>query len=269
MAKNTVKSNLHTHTNFSDGADSVEANIKAALDAGFVSLGLSDHSYVEQAGFGISSANADVYVAEVRRCAEKYRDRIEIFCGLELDADTEYRQELYDYIIASVHFVNAGGQSIPVDLSREVQRDCIDRYFDSDEAKYAEAYFSSLVRHVERTKPDIVGHFDLLTKYNSIDQTNVRYRRCALDAVHSIAESCRRFEVNTGAMARRLRTSPYPADFILRELLELGCTVTLSSDAHRAENIDYAFAQCAEYLRSLGFTRIDRLTSHGFVSDAL
>lgn len=263
------KSNLHTHTVFSDGNNSVEANICAALDAGFVSIGFSDHSYVEEAGFGVSSSNEENYVSCVRHCAEKYRGKIDVFCGLELDANVDYTRELYDYIIASVHFVDVGGKLWPVDLSRESQRQCIDRYFDSDEIKYAEAYFNAVVCHVERTKPDIVGHFDLLTKFNSINEDAPRYRQCAVDALRRITETCRLFEVNTGAMARRLKSTPYPSDFILRELLKLDCEVMLSSDSHVTSNINYAFNETSEYLRSIGFTHLKRLTPNGFVSDEL
>lgn len=269
MSKFKPTSNYHTHTVFSDGVGSVEANILAAIDSKMTSLGFSDHSYVAQAGFGISHENAAPYVREVRRCATLYADKIDVFCGLELDADTPFDRELYDYIIASVHFLNAGGAQHAVDLSADVQRACIAQYFGSDELRYAAAYFDAVAEHVEKTQPDIVGHFDLLTKFGVIDEASDGYRRCALDAVRRVVKSCGRFEVNTGAMARGLKDTPYPADFILSELLSLGGTVVLSSDAHKPENIAYAFEKTAEHLRALGFESIDRLTPQGFVSEAL
>lgn len=264
-----VLSNLHTHTVFSDGANSVEENIRAALEAGFVSVGFSDHSYVPEAGFGVSRDNAASYIGEVRRCSKAFADKIDVFCGLELDADTPFDRELYDYIIASVHFVKADGKLRDVDLSPAAQTECIERYFDGDGVKYAKAYFDTLAEHVERTRPDIVGHFDLLTKFGVIDETDDAYRRCALDALRRISSVTRRFEVNTGAMARKLKSTPYPADFILKEILSLDCSVILSSDAHRAVNIDYAFSETAAYLREIGFKYTDRLTTHGFVRDEL
>ena len=36
------KTNLHTHTSFTDGADTAEAMVRAALERGFFSLGFSD-----------------------------------------------------------------------------------------------------------------------------------------------------------------------------------------------------------------------------------
>ena len=37
--------NLHTHTNFSDGAHSVAENVASAVNKNMLSLGFSDHSY--------------------------------------------------------------------------------------------------------------------------------------------------------------------------------------------------------------------------------
>ena len=39
----TPKTNLHTHTSFTDGADTAETMVRAALERGFFSLGFSDH----------------------------------------------------------------------------------------------------------------------------------------------------------------------------------------------------------------------------------
>ena len=40
-------SNLHTHTTYSDGKNSVRENIEAAIANNMISLGFSDHSYTD------------------------------------------------------------------------------------------------------------------------------------------------------------------------------------------------------------------------------
>ena len=40
-----IKSNVHTHTTFCDGQDSMEDMVKAAVSLGFDTLGFSFHSY--------------------------------------------------------------------------------------------------------------------------------------------------------------------------------------------------------------------------------
>ena len=59
----------------------------------------------------------------------------------------------------------------------------------------------------------------------------------ALEALRACIDCGVVFEVNTGAMARKMRLSPYPADFLLEELCRLGGKVTLSADCHRKDLI--------------------------------
>ena len=80
-----IKSNLHTHTTLSDGRGTVKDNIEAAIAAGFVSLGISDHSYLE-GDEGSIGPDEEKYVSAVREAAEEYKGKIDVFCGLELDA---------------------------------------------------------------------------------------------------------------------------------------------------------------------------------------
>ena len=63
------RSNVHTHTNFSDGRDSVEQMVLAALERGFVSLGFSDHGALSIDAAAMTREAE--YRAEVRRIREK------------------------------------------------------------------------------------------------------------------------------------------------------------------------------------------------------
>ncbi|MBQ8523361.1 MAG: histidinol-phosphatase HisJ family protein [Clostridia bacterium] len=262
-------SNLHTHTTFSDGSRSVEDNIRAAVEAGFVSLGISDHTYAEGEDCGIRSSEQKEYTDALRRIKEEYKDKFQLFCGIELAENFVCDRTLYDYIIASIHYIFVDGKPYSIDYSPDVQKQTINEAFGGEEHLYAKAYFDAVADHVEQTKPDIVGHFDLLTKFETIDENDPRYREAALNALHRCMKVCSRFEVNTGAMARANKSCAYPADFILEEIKRLGGTVTVTSDSHITKHIDYAFEETVTRLRSLGFTHIDRLTENGFVADEI
>ena len=51
------------------------------------------------------------------------------------------------------------------------------------------------------------------------------------------------FEINTGAMSRGWRTSPYPAKPIRDYIRAHGGRLILSSDSHKADTLLYAFDQ--------------------------
>ena len=61
------------------------------------------------------------------------------------------------------------------------------------------------------------------------------------------------FEVNTGAISRGFRKMPYPQEPLLKIIRENGGKVTLGSDSHKAETLDFYFNESKKYLKDLGF----------------
>ena len=90
------------------------------------------------------------------------------------------------------------------------------------------------------------------------------YRKSALDCLHEVAKHFRLFEVNTGAIARGYRTTPYPAPFILKEMKRLGCSVLISSDCHDRRFLDCGFDQALQLVASCGFDEVVVNTPNGF-----
>lgn len=260
-------SNLHTHSDYSDGRKTVEENIISAVNCGFISVGISDHSYCAHDPATMKQGKEREYASLVRELAEKYKGKIDVFTGLELDSFSVCERELYDYIIGSVHFVKLDGEYLPVDWSKDHQQEIIHKYCGGDAMKFVREYYDELERHISACRPDIVGHFDLFTKFSYIDTSSEEYRQLTLDALHRVAEHCNRFEVNTGAMARGYRQDPYPADFILDEMYRMGATVTVSSDCHDGVSLDYAFDDALARIRRAGFETIDRFDGSVFVKD--
>jgi len=61
------------------------------------------------------------------------------------------------------------------------------------------------------------------------------------------------FEVNTGAISRGYRTMPYPQEPLLKIIRDNGGKVTLGSDSHTVETLDYYFKEARRYLKNIGF----------------
>ncbi len=72
-------------------------------------------------------------------------------------------------------------------------------------------------------------------------------------------------EINTGAIARGYRQTPYPRRFLLERVRARGGRIVLSSDAHSAAAVACGLADAAALARSVGFTEYQRLTPEGFV----
>ena len=56
------------------------------------------------------------------------------------------------------------------------------------------------------------------------------------------------FEVNTGAITRGMRKTPYPSEHLLHALKKQDVKLTLSSDSHSVNTLDGVFEETADYL---------------------
>lgn len=265
------KSNCHTHTTFCDGKNSAEEMTLAAINKGFVSLGFSGHSPMNfENDWAMSEEGVKEYIKEIKRIKEAYEDKIDILCGIELDRDfVGVDLEKLDYIIASVHQFHGKDKVYAIDLSPEELTECVNTIFNGSWNAMAEEYFNNLSDFAVSDDFDIVGHFDLITKFNSktplFDENNEEYQKFAIKAVDKILDNKPDilFEVNTGAMYRKGNKTPYPAKFILKHICERGGRVTITSDAHCVESLDFAFNDAVNYCKECGFDKIYYLTSVG------
>ena len=263
--------NLHSHTTYCDGKLSAEDMILAAIGKGCTSFGISEHSYVPfDIYYSMPLEHSQQYVSEVLSLKEKYRGKIEVFLGLERDYYTEKIPIGLDYVIGTLHYVQAEGQIVSVDAGAAHQSEMVETYFGGDFYAMSENYFSVFSNVAKKTNADIIGHFDLVCKYNNdgclFDESHPRFVDAAIAAMDEILKDCSLFEVNTGAMFRYGKSQPYPSVFLLKELCKRGGEVILSSDSHEAESICYKFSEMQELLKSCGFRHIKRLTKNGFVN---
>lgn len=257
--------NLHTHSTFSDGKNSIDEMVKAAIDRGFCAIGMSDHSYTAcDESYCMKPAQYPEYLAQIKKAKETYQGQIEVFIGMELDYFSDVDRSLFDYIIGSVHYVEANGIYYAVDHAAAIQQKCVDESFGGDFNAMAKRYYEELTTHILATHADIVGHFDVIAKFSLFDESDPIYQRTALEAMDAILETDAIFEVNTGAMARGYRKIPYPVDFLLRHILEKKGRITWGADCHATQNTDYAFCETLQLLRSLGFKSMAKPTANGF-----
>ena len=237
-------SNYHTHTCFCDGADAPEEIVLEAIRLGCPELGFSGHSHIPFDDCCMTVEGTERYKAEIRRLQEKYAGRIRLYLGVEQDIFGDLPTGDYEYVIGSVHYVYRDGRYLSVDESEESFLDHVARFFGGDYYAFAEEYYALVAQLYEKTRCRIVGHFDLITKYNEddrlFDTAHPRYRAAARAALDALADRPVLFEINTGAMSRGCRRTPYPAPWLLEELDARGAGLILSSDCHRREDLLFA-----------------------------
>ncbi len=253
-------SDLHTHTVFCDGANTPEEMVRGAVLRGFSTFGISGHAHTPQVpstdSWTMTADGQKEYARQIDELKIKYEGQIRLLLGAEVDYFSAPPEFVPDYTIGSVHAVKVGDLFFELDDTPDVIRYAIDACFGGDELKFVKAYYSLVADVVDKTNCDIIGHFDLITKFSEkepvFDAFSDKYKSIALEALDALIEKDRIFEINTGAIARGLRSSPYPDRFILKRLAEKGAKVILNSDAHSVGHIGFYFDGAVEYAKECG-----------------
>ncbi|MFQ6113403.1 MAG: DNA polymerase/3'-5' exonuclease PolX [bacterium] len=104
-----IKGILHCHSNFSDGANSIEQMALATQGMGYKYFGLCDHSQTVYYAKGLSPERVREQHAAVDELNKKF-DRFKIFKGTECDilpdGSLDYPDEIlasFDFVVISVH----------------------------------------------------------------------------------------------------------------------------------------------------------------------
>lgn len=280
------KINLHTHSKFSDGKNTAEEHILAAIEKSFTVLGFSEHSIypLDPAFYSAVDSNWHMlpvnflkYVAAINELKEKYADRIKILLGFEADYFVRdgigsalpdkkaYSVFKPDFLIGSVHFINTPGGYFTADNKvEEVQKALKTFYTDAGGKINGKAavcdYFEAERNMIKSGKFDIIGHPDLIrirnAALNFFDENESWYKEELKLTAKAAAQAGVIAEINTGAIARGLMDDVYPSAQFLEYLHELGVPVCINSDAHKAEFLDASFDYAAQCAKKAGYDEL-------------
>ena len=263
--------NYHNHSTFCDGKNTPEEVILSAIEKGFDAIGFSGHGPTP---FDQRYCMKDppAFRKAIWELKEKYRDKIQVYLGVEEDAYAPVNRSDYEYMVGSCHYCCKNGEYYPIDSGMDYFHKCLD-LFDGDALAVAENYYSRFCEYIVRRKPDIVGHFDLVTKFEEMEPHdlfgNEAYRKMAEKYLLYALKSGSLFEVNTGAISRGYRTTPYPTPDLLCTLLKNDGKLILSADSHTKDTIDFHFKESRAMLKDIGFQCVYALYNGEFVKDYL
>lgn len=262
-----MKQNLHTHTRYCDGKDTVEEMVVSAIEKKFDVLGFSGHGYCRDIDYySMNEEEENAYREDVLKIKNKY-DEIKIYLGIEQDVlGKRFSKNMYDYVIGSVHFLKVNNGYLPVDESKQTLNKIVEYY--QDFYQVSKAYYEEVIKLAYMDEVDIIGHIDLLTKFNE-DESYIsfhddRYLSYAFQCIDICIQNGKIFEVNTGAIARGMRKTPYPHQSLLEYIYKQGGKICLNSDCHDRNKLDCWYQEAIQYIKSCGFHSVMILTDEGF-----
>ncbi len=241
---------LHNHTPLCNHAEgTMDEYIQKAIKENTAYFGFSDHAPMNfDQKYRMNFEQMSLYETEVLKAKEKYKEKIEILLGYEVDflpgfIDKRVLEAKVDYLIGSVHFIGKWGFDNPEFIGNYKNKD-IDKiwqeYFDAIEALAKSGYF------------DIVGHLDLIKVFNFLPKKDIRL--IAKNALLAIKKADLVVELNMSGL-RKPVNEPYPSPLLLEELSSLDIPITFGSDAHSPRQVSLFANEVTTLAKDAGFSK--------------
>lgn len=233
----------------------IEAYIKRAIDIGLQEICFLDHLTMSENGrdHSMSIREVGLYFQAIQKLKYRYRDRIKIRTGLEVDFDPEYLNPIqevigvfsFDVIGSSVHFIDE--KNIVSRRERESGSSAAD--FHNLCLLYAEKMNSML----DYDYFDIVCHLDVIKKFNELlpDHMDEKFN----EILSKISYKNLTVELNTSGYDHPAADA-YPGLALLKKCRTKGIEITLSSDAHHPDSVGRHFNRALSDLSSSGYNRL-------------
>lgn len=249
--------------------DPLEDIIRAYARQGFSIVGISEHMppandamrYPDEVAAGLSAAamldRFGRYFETARRLKREYAPKMRILVGFETEwypGAREFVHELIaeyspDYIIGSLHHVG-------------------EFCFDFDEASYTQAtataggldqlyqrYFDLQLEMINSFCPPIVGHFDLIRKFDpdyAARMEKPRIRKQIERNLGIVREKNLLLDLNTRAYSNGA-DEPYPCRMIIELAREMSISMLPGDDAHDVAGVGKGIRQAIHMLDNSGF----------------
>jgi histidinol-phosphatase (PHP family) len=230
----------------------------AAEERGIAELGVSEHLHrfydaldVWDHPFWRENAADDLesYVAFVR-------EETDLKLGIEADfvpgredrmANLLDRYE-WDYVLGSVHFLRDFAVDMPGAYDVWGRGESPEKVW--------KRYFDTLAEAARTGMYDVMAHPDLVKVWGKgrpgPEGDRARYYEPAVEA---FADAGVAVEVSTAGL-RKPVGEIYPARGFLEMVVEAGCPIALSSDAHLPEHVGFEYERALELLADVGVTEI-------------
>jgi DNA polymerase (family 10) len=207
---NAIRGDLHTHTNNSDGKNTIEEMAEAAISRGYEYYNITDHSKSQGIITGIDGDAYRDQIARVRSAAqaiEKRHPGFRLLCGVEVNILPDGSLDVADEILADLDVVVASVHS----NFRQPRDEMTAR----------------ICRAVASPHVDLLGH---------PTGRKVEARQPYEVDLEEVFKACL-----AGHTAVEINASPARLDLndvFARRARELGLKISIGSDAHRPGELD-------------------------------
>ena len=268
------KYSYHTHTNFSDGHNTITEMLRQATELGWQEIGISDHLIVHKDFKQSPSWNkmqhyygSQIYRTEFKEAVSvflKHKEEIKkaakffplkVFVGAEVDFFTydgwldEFkdfqRQVNLDYYISGNHYMFGSEKDFPIepeDLSVFIESK-------EDQQKYIINHFKTLEKASESGLFDFMAHIDYVRRSPLVGEQNFASEKKHM--LETFAKNNTAVELSTKGL--RKDGDFYPVHSLLEEMKAQNISVVISDDAHRTSELGQDFSKAELCLQNMNY----------------
>jgi DNA polymerase (family 10) len=106
-----IKGDLHMHTDWSDGINSIEEMINAAINMGYEYICISDHSKSQRIANGMDEERMLKQIEIIKEMKKKYKSKITVLQGCEVDIKPDGSLDFEDEILKKLDIVSVSVHS--------------------------------------------------------------------------------------------------------------------------------------------------------------
>ena len=257
----------HTHTHYCPHGtgDHVEKMIERAIELGFEEYHMTEHTPVPDTfmkllqpqkellgDLAMPENEVDRYMKEMLDIKEKYKNKIRIKVGFEVDYlpteiawTKDFLQEYGKYCdtgILSVHYMMALNDWRCVDYTPDdVMNHLIPEYGSLE--NYQKAYYQlveeSILVDLGHYKPMKIGHLTLVDKFQKL--VGVAISKTVDQQIDELLRLIREksycLDYNHAGLFKPFCGETYPPTRIMKQAMQLGIPLIYGSDAHGVEDI--------------------------------
>lgn len=237
--------------------DKLEDYVKRALEIGLDEITFTEHlplpenfkdPYPENDS-AMSIDQLHKYMEEVRKLKYKYKDKIKINLGVEVDYLEGYEEETrkfldkygmyFDDSILSVHILNFNGEYYVIDYSKEEFENISNLMGGVSDVYYK--YYKTLKKAVrtdlEEYKPKRIGHLNLVRKFNKVFPYSYDNNIVLEELLMLIKEKGYELDYNVSGLLKEYCKEPYISGHLLELVKKYKTPVVFGSDAHSVKNM--------------------------------
>lgn len=268
-----MKRDGHTHTHYClhGSGEETEEFIIQAIREGFQMYSLTEHMPLPEkflAGIRytqefkdsieILGGDFDSYIRDMQKLKKKYRDKIQILIGAEVDFLSEEQEYIRMFLneygpyledsILSVHMIRGREGWRCVDYNPQDYQEGLVDYYSSYEQVHREYYRTvqeALQADLGRYKPKRIGHLTICSKFRLHFDPRGENKHIAQDQVLDLLDYMKEhgysLDMNVAGLFKKHCRETYVPQWVVRPALRLGIPLVYGSDAHAVKDVGRAY----------------------------